>query len=100
MQRTNGGLPSGMPGMADEIPGTIQQAPQPVRQSKMSPSTRKHRPRRRAAPEEERVQRGGIRLSRRIYELQAAVCIIDSSCDSESTKRSSSSRPPLASTAS
>jgi hypothetical protein len=31
--RTNAGLPSGIPGIRDEIPGTIQQAPQPTRQS-------------------------------------------------------------------
>lgn len=31
-QRTPAGLPSGMPGMGDEMEGAIQQAPQPLRQ--------------------------------------------------------------------
>jgi heparan-alpha-glucosaminide N-acetyltransferase len=33
MQRTNAGFPSGMPGIGDEIDGTIQQAPHPKRHS-------------------------------------------------------------------
>lgn len=32
-QRTPAGLPSGMPGIGDEIDGAIQQAPQPIRHS-------------------------------------------------------------------
>jgi oxygen-independent coproporphyrinogen-3 oxidase len=32
LQRTPAGLPSGMPGMGDEIDGAMQQAPQPARQ--------------------------------------------------------------------
>jgi hypothetical protein len=32
MQRTPAGLPSGIPGMEDEIDGAMQQAPQPGRQ--------------------------------------------------------------------
>lgn len=32
MQRTPAGLPCGMPGMADEIDGAVQQAPQSGRQ--------------------------------------------------------------------
>jgi hypothetical protein len=31
-QRTPAGLPSGMPGIGDEIDGAMQQAPQPLRQ--------------------------------------------------------------------
>jgi hypothetical protein len=33
IQRTPAGLPSGMPGIADEIDGAMQQAPQLARQS-------------------------------------------------------------------
>jgi hypothetical protein len=32
MQRTPAGLPSGMPGIGEEIDGAMQQAPQPGRQ--------------------------------------------------------------------
>jgi hypothetical protein len=36
LQRTPAGLPAGMPGMADEMDGAIQQAPQPTRQVEKS----------------------------------------------------------------
>jgi len=36
MQRTPAGLPSGMPGMGDEMDGAMQQAPQPLRQASTS----------------------------------------------------------------
>lgn len=42
MQRTPAGLPSGIPGIGDEIDGAMQQAPQPARQLNPSLLMRDH----------------------------------------------------------